>query len=87
MLSRLPSILAYGVYITEIVALLIFVGYRTRLAAAILGTLFAFLTYSRSIFIKRKWWLAIRIGIIHFCVDINLYWWWKMAASSSNRWD
>lgn len=42
----LPPFLAYGVYITEIIApLLIIVGYRTRLAAAVFafGALFAML--------------------------------------------
>ncbi len=54
----LPSFLAYGVYITEIIApLLIIIGYRTRLAALVLisGAVFAmFLVHSTDIFQLNK---------------------------------
>jgi putative oxidoreductase len=57
MLSEKDSpFLAYGVYITEIVApLLIVVGYRTRLAAAvfIFGIYLLFLGTQQNYFIKR----------------------------------
>lgn len=90
----LPSILAYGVYITEIVApLLIVVGYRTRLAASvfIFGTLFAFfLVHTADLFLLNEnggWQLEL-LGLYTFgALTLFLTGGGKMALSSSNTWD
>ncbi len=90
----LPSFLAYGVYITEIVApILILVGYRTRIAAAIyvFGLLFATaLVHSGDLFSLNKnggWELEL-IGLyllgalsLFFAGSGNL------AVSTTNKWD
>lgn len=90
----LPSFLAYGVYITEIVApLLIMVGYRTRLAAAvfIFGVLFAiFLAHPSNVFVLNKhggWGIEL-LGLFLFG-GLTLFFTGggKLALSSSNNWD
>ncbi|SEA26875.1 putative oxidoreductase [Flavobacterium gillisiae] len=90
----LPSILAYGVYVTEIVApLLIVVGYRTRLAALvfIFGNLFAFfLVHTAELFLLNDnggWQLEL-LGLYLFgALTLFFTGGGKMAASSSNKWD
>jgi putative oxidoreductase len=90
----LPSFLAYGVYITEILApLLILVGYRTRLAAAVyvIGTLFAFfLVHTANLFLLNEnggWQLEL-LGLYLFgALALFFTGGGKMAVSSSNTWD
>lgn len=90
----IPSFLAYGVYITEIVApLLLIVGYRTRLAAIvfIIGTLTAFfLVHSADLFLLNDngGWKIELLGLYTFAA-LTLFFTGggKMAASSSNQWD
>lgn len=92
--AGLPSFLAYGVYITEIVApLLILIGYRTRLASAvyILGVLTAiFLAHSGDIFSltsKGAW--AIELLGLYLCGSLTLFITGagNIAISSKNKWD
>lgn len=90
----LPSFLAYGVYITEIVApILILIGYRTRLAslAIIFGLLFATaLVHSADIFSLNQnggWELEL-IGLFllgALCLFFTGS--GKYAASTTNNWD
>lgn len=90
----LPFFMAYGVYITEIVApLLIIVGYRTRLASTIyaFGVLFAmFLVHSSDIFSlsEHGGWGVELLGLYLFG-SIVLFFTGsgKIAVSSSNKWD
>jgi putative oxidoreductase len=90
----LPSFLAYGVYITEIVApILILIGYRTRLAslAFIFGLLFATaLVHSADIFSLNQnggWELEL-IGLF-LLGALSLFFTGsgKYAASTTNNWD
>lgn len=90
----LPSILAYGVYITEIVApLLILVGYRTRLAAVvfIIGNLFAFfLVHTAELFLLNDnggWQLELLSLYLFGTLTLFFTGGGKMAVSSSNTWD
>ncbi|MEZ7506027.1 DoxX family protein [Flavobacterium sp. Arc2] len=90
----LPSILAYGVYITEIIApLLILVGYRTRLAAVIyiFGTLFAFfLVHTADLFLLNEngGWKLELLGLYLFgALTLFFTGGGKTAVSSSNTWD
>jgi putative oxidoreductase len=92
--SGLPSFLAYGVYITEIVApLLIIVGYRTRLASLVFafGVLFAmFLVHSGDIFTLNQHggWGVELLGLYLFgALALFFTGGGSMAASSSNKWD
>ena len=92
--AGLPSFLAYGVYITEIVApLFIIVGYRTRLASIvfIFGILFAmFLVHSDDIFslTQQGGWGVELLGLYLFG-SITLFFsgGGKIAVSSANKWD
>ena len=92
--AGLPSFLAYGVYITEIVApLFIIVGYRTRLASIVfaLGILFAmFLVHSGDIFslTQHGGWGVELLGLYLFG-SITLFFsgGGKIAVSSANKWD
>jgi len=90
----LPSFLAYGVYITEIVApLLILVGYRTRLAAFVyvLGTLSAFLlVHTGDLFaLNENGGLLLELLGLYMLGGLALFFTGggKMALSSSNKWD
>jgi putative oxidoreductase len=90
----LPPIIAYGVYITEIVApLLILVGYRTRLAAAVyaFGALFAlFLVHTEQIFsLNENGGWAIELLGLYLFGSLALFFTGggKIAISSSNKWD
>ncbi|CAM3096228.1 DoxX family protein [Flavobacterium frigoris] len=90
----LPSILAYGVYITEIVApLLILAGYRTRIAAGVyvFGTLFAFfLVHTADLFTLNEngGWQVELLGLYLFgALTLFFTGGGKMAVSSSNTWD
>jgi putative oxidoreductase len=90
----LPSFLAYGVYITEIIApLLILVGYRTRLAsvAYVFGLLFTIaLVHSGDLFSLNQnggWQLEL-IGL-YLLGALSLYFLGggKFAVSTTNKWD
>ncbi|MFA9191478.1 DoxX family protein [Flavobacterium sp. FZUC8N2.13] len=90
----LPSFLSYGVYITEIVApILILVGFRTRLAAAVyvFGALFAlFLVHAAQLFLLNQnggWELEL-LGL-YIAGGITLFFTGggKTAISSTNQWD
>lgn len=90
----LPAFLAYGVYITEIVApLLIVIGFRTRLAAAVFafGALFAlFLVHSGDIFTLNQHggWGVELLGLYLFgAVALFFTGGGKISVSSSNKWD
>lgn len=92
--AGLPAFLAYGVYITEIVApVLILVGYRTRLASAvyIVGVLFAiFLAHSGDIFSlsPHGGWGIELLGLYLFG-SLTLFFSGagKIAISTSGNWD
>lgn len=90
----LPSFLSYGVYITEIVApILILVGFRTRLSAAVyvFGALFAlFLVHAAQLFLLNQnggWELEL-LGL-YIAGGITLFFTGggKIAISSTNQWD
>lgn len=90
----LPSILAYGVYVTEIIApILILIGYRTRLAAAIfsLGALFIILVVNPSdIFTLNEhggWGLEL-VGLYLFgALSLFFTGAGTYAISAKNKWD
>lgn len=92
--SGLPGFLAYGVYITEIVApILILIGYRTRLASIvyIIGVLFAiFLVHSGDIFTLNQhggWGIEL-LGLYLFgAVTLFFTGGGEIALSISNKWD
>ncbi len=92
--AGLPTFLAYGVYITEIVApLFIIVGYRTRLASIVFafGILFAmFSVHSGDIFslTQQGGWGVELLGLYLFG-SITLFFsgGGKIAVSSDNKWD
>jgi len=90
----LPTFLAYGVYITEIIApVLILVGYRTRLASAayVLGLLFTVvLVHSGDLFSLNEnggWQLEL-IGL-YLLGALALFFTGggKFAVSTINKWD
>jgi len=90
----LPGFLAYGVYITEIIApLLIIIGYRTRIAAMvlILGMLSAiFLVHSADIFQLNQagGWAIELLGLfITGGLVLAICGSGKFAVSSTNKWD
>ncbi len=92
--SGLPSFLAYGVYITEIVApILLIIGYRTRLAALAFafGALFAILlAHSADIFSLSKYggWEVELLGLYLFgAIALFFTGGGKFALSSNNKWD
>lgn len=92
--SGLPAFLAYGVYVTEIVApVFIIVGYRTRLASVvyIIGVLFAiFLAHSDELFTLSKYggWAVELLGLYLFgSVALFFTGGGKIALSSTNKWD
>jgi len=92
--TGLPGFLAYGVYLTEIVApILILIGFRTRLASIIyaFGVLFAlFLVHLGDIFTLNAHggWGVELLGLYLFgatalvCTGGG-----KLAISTSNNWD
>lgn len=90
----LPGALAYGVYITEVIApILIIIGFRTRLASVvyIVGVLAAiFLVHSGDIFslTPHGGWGIELLGLYLFG-SLTLFFTGsgKMAFSSSNKWD
>lgn len=92
--SGLPAFLAYGVYITEIVApILIIVGIRTRLASItyVIGVLFAlFLAHSRDVFSlsPHGGWAVELLGLYLFG-GIALYFTGagNISLSSESKWD
>lgn len=92
--AGLPSFLAYGVYVTEIVApILVVIGYRTRLVSLvyIVGVLFAiFLAHSDSIFTLNKYggWGIELLGLYLFgAVTLFFTGAGNLAVSSSHSWD
>jgi putative oxidoreductase len=92
--AGLPGFLAYGVYITEIIApLLILIGFRTRLASAVyvFGVLFAlFLVHSADIFSLNAngGWEIELLGLYLFgSAALFFTGGGKIAVSSSNKWD
>lgn len=90
----LPTIMAYGVYLTEIVApLLILIGFRTRLAALAytFGVLFImFLAHAKDIFTLNEYggWAVELLGL-YLLGAVALFFTGagKFAVSSSNSWD
>lgn len=94
MAKGLPAFLAYGVYITEIVApIMLIVGYRTRLAAAvyILGVLTAiFLVHAADIFTLNQFggWGIELLGLYLFG-GLTLFFTGggKIALSHKSKWD
>lgn len=92
--NGLPAFLAYGVYLTEVIApLLIIIGYRTRLAAIVLisGALFAmFLVHSADIFSLNQaggWALELLGLYITGALALAISGSGKFALSSKNKWD
>ncbi|HEX7365546.1 MAG TPA: DoxX family protein [Pelobium sp.] len=90
----LPGFMAYGVYITEIVApILVIIGYRARLGSLVLiaGLLFAmFLVHSADIFQLNKaggWGVELLGLFISGALAIALSGSGKYALSSKNKWD
>lgn len=90
----LPGFLAYGVYITEIVApILVIIGYRARLGSLILisGLLFAmFLVHSADIFQLNKaggWGVELLGLFISGALAIAISGSGRFALSSKNKWD
>ncbi len=90
----IPEILAYGVYITEIVApILILIGYRTRLAslAFFIGMIFIiFLKHFENIFILTNTG-AVKAELVLMYTIISLALFFtgagKYAVSTKNNWD
>ena len=90
----LPEILAYGVYVTEVVApLLLIFGFRTRIAALIyaFGMVVAtYLAHMGDIFSLTSYggWAIELIGL-HFFIAICLFLTGggKYAVSSKSKWD
>ncbi|RKD20189.1 DoxX family protein [Pelobium manganitolerans] len=90
----IPGIVAYGVYITEVIApLLIIIGYRTRLAAIflILGAITAMLlVHSADIFQLNQagGWAVELLGLfITGALSLAISGGGKYALSSKNKWD
>lgn len=90
----LPAIMAYGVYLTEIIApLLILIGFRTRLAAIayVFGILFiVFLVHSQDIFALNKngGWAIELLGLYLFgAVALFFTGGGKYAISATSTWD
>ncbi len=90
----LPSFLAYGVYITEIIApILIIIGYRTRLASLLFafGALFAMiLAHASDIFSlsQHGGWRVELLGLYLFgAVTLFFTGAGEYAISSKNTWD
>lgn len=92
--NGLPSVLAYGVYVGELVApLFIIIGYRTRLASIVFAVncLSAFLLANTASLFKLNdygGWKAELIAI-YFFVSIGLVFTGagKYALSSNHKWD
>lgn len=90
----LPSFLAFGVYLTEIVApLLMMIGFRTRIAAVVYasGALVAMLlAHSADIFSLSPYggWAVELLGLYLFgAVALFFTGAGKYAVSSNNKWD
>ncbi|MCG8328431.1 MAG: DoxX family protein [Chitinophagales bacterium] len=92
--AGLPTFLAYGVYVTEIIApLFILAGYRTRLASIVymFGVLVAiFLVHSGDVFSLNQhggWGIEL-LGLYLFgAVALFFTGGGKIAVSTSNKWD
>ena len=90
----LPSLLSYGVYLTEIIApILILIGFRTRLSALVfvLGALFAlFLVHSKELFLLNEngGWQVELLGL-YIAGALTLFFTGggNLAVSSTNKWD
>ena len=92
--TGLPTFLAYGVYITEIITpILLIIGYRTRIAAAVyaFGALFAMLlVHSKDIFslTPHGGWGVELLGLYLFgAIALFFTGGGKLALSSINQWD
>ncbi|WP_372753413.1 DoxX family protein [Labilibaculum sp.] len=92
--NGLPELMAYGVYITEILApILILIGWRTRVAAIIflMGMISAlFLAHSGDIFaLSKTGGLQIELILLYASAALSLVFTGagKYAISTSNRWD
>lgn len=90
----LPSFFAFGVFITEIIApLMIIIGYRTRIAAAIfaLGAIVAILlAHSSDIFkLSEHGGWAIELIGLYLLGAITLFFTGsgKLSLTSKNKWD
>jgi putative oxidoreductase len=90
----IPSFMAYGVYLTEIVApLLILIGFRTRLAslAYVIGILFIlFVVHINELFSLNEngGWAVELLGLYLFgAVALFFTGAGKYAISSTNNWD
>ncbi|WP_066218268.1 DoxX family protein [Formosa haliotis] len=90
----LPEFMAYGVYITELLApLLIIIGFRTRLAALVFtfGMFFAlFLAHSENLFaLSKTGGLAIEMILLYAFGALALFFTGpgNYAVSKSNTWD
>ncbi|WP_324027053.1 DoxX family protein [Maribacter sp. BPC-D8] len=90
----LPTFIAYGIFITEVIApLLIIIGYRTRIAALVyaFGALMAVLiAHSGDIFSLNQYggWAVELLGLYLFG-SITLFFTGggKIAVSNTNEWD
>lgn len=90
----LPSFLAYGVYVTEIIApILILIGFRTRFASLVFafGALIAILlAHSSDIFSLNDYggW-AIELIALYLFGAVSLFFMGagKYAVSTNNKWD
>ena len=94
MQAGLPELLAYGVYVTELIApLLILIGFRVRLAtvAFFFGMLTALsLAHSNDIFsISKSGGLAIELVLLFAFGAVALFFTGagKYAVSSNHQWD
>ena len=92
--AGLPTFLAYGVYVTEVIApLFLIIGYRTRIVAAVyaFGALFAiFLVHAKDIFTltPHGGWGIELLGLYLFgAITLFFTGGGKLALSSTNQWD
>ena len=92
--NGLPQFMAYGVYLTEIIApLLMIIGYRTRLASLVFisGAVFAmFLVHSADVFQLNQtggWGVELLGLYITGALVLAISGSGKYALSSKNKWD
>lgn len=90
----LPEILAYGVWVGEVVApLLILVGFRTRLAAAVFAfnlVVALFMAHGSHLFaLSDHGGLAIELPLLYLLAGLVLFFTGggRLALSSGHRWD
>lgn len=90
----LPSILAYGVYITEIVApLMLIIGYKTRLASLVfaIGMLSAILLVHTGDILTRTgsggWGIELQALFLFGAIALFYTGGGKYAVNSGNKWD